>query len=146
MTRPRYETEEDRERENGVAHRFEQYYSSTKTKVRFEKLEFGHRADYIIIDDDLPVMYVEIKNRTCTSQQYDTYTISKNKLLSLSKLAESENVNAVLVVQWTDQAGYIDVDRYLRSASDSVGGRYDRNDSHDEELMSNAPISLFQFF
>lgn len=139
--RPRYETAADRTREAGAMQRFVSAFQN----VTAEKLSQGHRADFLAVDGNNRKAYVEVKTRTCTSGQYETYHVSHDKLKSLLALAEKDGYDAVLLVQWKDKTGYIPVKRYLANATFKQGGRWDRKDKFDVEEMAEVPISLFKF-
>ena len=141
MTRPRYETEADRQRESSVGERF----AAALNGVTVEKLPHGHRADFLARDTKGNEAYVEVKTRRCTSRQYDTYHISYDKLKALVSLAEKDGRDALLLVQWKDTMGYVNIKKYLAHATFKKGGRWDRGDKFDVEEMAEAPISLFTF-
>lgn len=141
MGRPRYETQADRNREAAVAERFASNYN----QMVVTKLPKGHRADYLANSKGTDVAYIEIKTRTCNSTTYDTYHVSKDKLQSLQKIAEKDGLRALLLVQWRDKAGWIEVGNFLANATFKRGGRWDRNDPFDVEEMAEVDISLFKF-
>lgn len=139
MARPQYETAADREREARVIERI----TNRVTGSTATKLEYGACADYRLDVAGTPVAYVEVKTRTCSSKTYDTYHISHSKLKSLLSLARKDGVKPLLLVQWTNGAGIIGVDTYLREATLKSGGRRDRNDPYDIEEMAEVSISKF---
>lgn len=141
MPRPRYETESDRRRESKVAERF----ASNFNDVTVEKMPHGDRADFLVMRNGKKSAYMEIKTRTCTSRQYATYHVSKDKLTSLAKQAQKDSIAALLLVQWRDRLGYISVKKFLDNASYRQGGRWDRNDPFDVEEMAEVDINLFTF-
>lgn len=142
MARPRYETAADRTRESKAAALFASHYKDLKVT----KMEHGAFADFEIRKGVKLVGYMEVKTRRCPSTQYRTYHVSKMKLLTLQKTARKHGVRPVLLVQWSDKAGWIDVDTYLANATFTTGGRWDRNDPHDVEEMAEVNIKdYFRF-
>lgn len=139
--RPRYETQRDRDREARTASK----WASAFNGVTVEKLPHGHDADFLATDSRGKEALVEIKTRTCTSTHYPTYHVSADKLKRLRKSAEAAGQDAILVVEWRDRVGYISVKTYLDNASLKEGGRWDRGDRHDVEIMAHVPIRLFKF-
>jgi hypothetical protein len=87
--------------------------------------------------------YIEIKTRTCNSNTYGTYHISKDKLLALKSLGDRENTKVALVVRWKDRIGYITVKTFLDNASFKMGGRWDRGDKFDVEEMAEVDIRRY---
>ena len=140
MTRPRYETAEDRVREAEAAQKF-----ADVMLLDVKKLEAGHRADFAVLDNGVEIGYLEVKTRTCNSTTYKTYHVSKDKLDALLALAKKENKRAALIVQWQDRAGFIGVGKFLSNATFKKGGRWDRGDKFDVEQMAEVDINLFQF-
>lgn len=146
MTRKRYETQADRDREALVAKRFEAHFVDRPFNMKLEKLPQGHRADFLVLRDGVPAGLMEVKTRTCNSNDYKTYHISKDKLDTLVALADEESLTPILLVQWTDAIGYVYIKNYLRHATFKEGGRWDRGDKFDVEIMAEANINnLFKF-
>jgi hypothetical protein len=141
MARPRYETKADRKREAKAITVLE-----NRLGLRAEKMPQGHRADFSMHDtDDRIVGYVEVKTRTCNHNTYETYHVSKDKLLALQNFADREGKRAGLLVQWKDRTGFISVGRFLNNATFKKGGRWDRGDKFDVELMADIDINHFTF-
>lgn len=139
--RPRYETEADRQREATVGQRFAAAFND----LTMEKLPHGHDADFLATDKNGKTALVEVKTRTCTSTTYPTYHVSKDKLSRLLRNAEKGGHDALLLVQWRDRLGYISVKTYLANATFKEGGRWDRGDKHDVEVMADIAIRHFKF-
>jgi hypothetical protein len=138
MTRPRYETAADRARELTVAEAFAKAKS-----LDIRKMPHGHRADFELRREGNLIGYIEIKTRTCNSNTYGTYHISKDKLLALKSLGDRENTKVALVVRWKDRIGYITVKTVLDNASFKMGGRWDRGDKFDVEEMAEVDIRRY---
>lgn len=141
MTRPRYETPEDRSRELVAATTLANHFTNTSIK----KLPKNDRADFLLMADGVDVGYIEVKTRTCASTTYPTYHVSKDKLLALEAKAEKDGLRAMLLVSWVDRIGFIGVTRLLAEATFKQGGRWDRNDPADVEEMADIPINKFKF-
>jgi len=141
MTRPQYETAADRTREGKVAAAFATAFKD----VVVSKLPYGDRADFLLTQRGIDAAYIEIKTRTCTSKTYATYHVSKDKLEALRDKAAADSLAPVLVVQWKDRIGFINVNEYLAAATFKQGGRWDRNDPYDVEEMAEVAIDKFQF-
>lgn len=139
MTRVRYETAADRERELAAGERF-----AAAANATIVKLPDGACADFEVWRKGKHVGTIEIKTRTCASTDHTTYHVSKAKLKALKALA-TNSVMVALVVQWTDRCGYIGVSKFLANATYSQGGRTDRGDSFDVETMAAVPVDLFTF-
>lgn len=139
--RPRYETAADRSRERRTIDKWVAAFNG----VTVEKLAHHADADFLATDAKGKEAYVEVKTRTCTSTHYPTYHVSADKLRRLRKNAASAGRDAILVVEWRDRVGYINVNTFLDNAAFKEGGRWDRNDRHDVEIMAHVPIRLFKF-
>lgn len=82
------------------------------------------------------IAVVEAKQRTCRFAQYPTYIISEAKINYLRNVG----VPAFLVIGWTDRAGFTKV---REGYSRAMGGRSDRGDPNDIEMMCHLPMSQF---
>lgn len=138
MGRPLYETEADREREAKAITVLEKATGLSAVKRPDHTV-----ADFSLVDDGYVVGYVEVKTRTCKSNTYSTYHISKKKLTGLMDLASRDGVKVGLLVQWKDRSGFISIGKFLNNASYKVGGRYDRGDKADIEVMADVDIKHF---
>jgi len=134
--RPTYETEADLRNERDLISAINQLWQTSSAK-----LPRGYSLDYALTRDGRVVAFVEIKCRTVSSEQYETYMISLAKVLKAKSLGNAVAVPAYLLVRWNDGVGYIDlrtVDLDVR-----VGGRVDRGDSQDIEPVCMIPIKQF---
>lgn len=89
------------------------------------------------------VALVEVKNRTNLQRKYPTYMISKLKVDSCVEEASKMGAFFLLVVKWSDDIGWINIDRpdYYPA---KVGGRFDRNDNGDVESVYHIPVKEFK--
>jgi hypothetical protein len=67
--------------------------------------------------------------------------ISKKKIDSAKQLNRSTGLNTILVVKWTDELGYVSLNK---DYPERQGGRYDRNDPADVETVVDIDILLFK--
>lgn len=99
--------------------------------------------DYEVRRDGRTVALVEVKCRTCVMHTYPTYMVSRAKVDALRSEARAQGVAPILLVRWTDAAGWVRLDRRTEEWSDAVGGRTDRADPMDTERVAHIPIRLF---
>ena len=131
MTRPLYETELDQSKESSVMVEVCNVWhcDARKLKKNFE-------MDYELLSKsgELRAM-CEVKCRNNCLKDYPTYMISRNKIESGRKIGASRGVPAILFVHFLDDIMFIDMseepDHY------DLGGRTDRNDPMDIEMMAH---------
>lgn len=90
------------------------------------------------------LLFVEVKCRTCSVHDYNTYLISAAKM---EKLQEISSVHTcALVVKWRDALGvyYVKGNDIPDDVTKSLGGRDDRNQDGDIEMCWHIPITSFQ--
>lgn len=104
----------------------------------------GSAFDFTLMENGKIIAIAEFKRRKGWGTQYDTWHISKHKLESLAKEAKASGVPALLVFEWDDGLFIADLAK-LGSTSEKIGGRYDRGDVHDQEVMVNISRTVFQF-
>lgn len=141
---PRYETDDDLLRERAVIERFQ---ADGRQDWTFVKLPFGHCGDYLAVEPTGGRWLIEVKARTCTSAQYDTYIISSEKLRRLVDESVLQRARPLLLVWWRgdDVLGAIPVRHCLKKCTVVTGGRYDRPEAaHDIEQMADVPITEFR--
>jgi hypothetical protein len=104
--RPVYETEADRIRERAVALKVKAWLAGgANAGVTAVKLKPFSPVDFAICKHDGTVVaFVEVKVRTCRSDEYDTYLLSMDKAIALRRLAQDTNGMLVyLAVEWMDR-------------------------------------------
>jgi hypothetical protein len=128
MSRPIYEKAQDRANELDVATRIAAAHS-----LNFCKLPRAYAADYAFLREGRCVIVAEVKCRTNAADAYPTYMLSVLKRYSVRQLAYELHARPLLVVRFTDALLHIN----LNEEPDSIaeGGRTDRNDSQDVELV-----------
>tara|TARA_R100000664_G_C2687470_1_gene92945 strand:- start:82 stop:483 length:402 start_codon:yes stop_codon:yes gene_type:complete len=97
--------------------------------------------DYAMMRDDEIYGLAEIKCRTTPSNAYPTYMISTRKLHDCTMLANFISVPFILIVSFSDQIMYWDGSGYI---THGIGGRRDRNDNRDMEIVTHIPIENFE--
>lgn len=101
-------------------------------------------AMMVVSDDGRMTMrsVLEVKCRTIPMGTYTTYILSEAKFLKLQEWCQN-GFRAGLAVRWTDALGLCAI-----TAKDQfktrMGGRKDRNDPRDQEMMVEIPISRFK--
>jgi hypothetical protein len=131
MSRPLYETELDQSKESAVM------IEVCKTwHCDARKLKKNFEMDFELLSKKGELRAIcEVKCRNNTLEQYPTYMIAKNKIINGRKIAADRGVPAILFVHFEDDIMFIDMseepDHY------NLGGRVDRNDPMDIEMMAH---------
>jgi hypothetical protein len=135
---PTYETAQDRQREAAVARAVATHLGMSATKLA--KYDF---ADFALTRGEHVAGLLEVKVRRVASTTYPTYHVSMAKLL---KLVQWQPLEIYLAVQWTDRLGLLQLrpDRLSPVEFLSIGGRQDRGDPMDIEIMANISVSAFE--
>ena len=133
--RPIYENEYDRSNEGYIKN-----YIESKSEFTYEKSEPFSSIDGLLFQAGEHVGNVEIKTRTNASGKYPTYMISAMKVDSILHMSKEDKVIPLLIVRFTDGVFTVVLeDRYEKR----LGGRHDRNDSHDTETCMYIPMTEF---
>lgn len=135
--RPIYETSQDVCREAEVAARI-----ATRWRAKAKKLPARYVLDFALLRGSDLVALVEIKVRSTPMHRYPTFMLSLAKLITAREVARAARVPGFVVVQWADALAFVPVDS--EPAFISVGGRNDRNDSDDTELVVHFPVHQFR--
>jgi len=141
--RPIYETRQNREAERAFA-----VYVGKKWNLRPRPQGFlaGHDYDFLN-EQEMVVVRMEIKVRTCASHTYDTVMISSNKILGPAEASKRTGILHVLAMRYTDKDVYAVVNDVLVQESElTVGGRYDRGDPQDVTDVFLMPTRFFRPF
>ena len=135
--RPLYETQQDRDNEQSMAHLIEGQFDCSLTKMPI-KLSL----DYMATRNGSAVAFIEARQRKTPMQQYPTYMISLYKAMMASTLTEATGLPCFLAVQWSDVAGI------CRLPSESmdirIGGTTRRGDPQDIEPMAYFDVASFK--
>jgi hypothetical protein len=137
--RPLYETQHDRNLEQTVMDLFCEYKGYSENK----KLDISERLDFNFSHNGELAGFAEVKVRNNTREKYPTYMISLTKLQSAWQLYKQYRKPCYLIVGWTDCIGMID---FFSHPYVDVGGRKDRGDIADIELVCHYDISRFVLF
>ena len=140
MSRPIYETKQDREKENELAQRVSELWG-VKAKANPRQ----YPIDYTFLNADGGIEgFAEIKIRTHKCGTFSTYIISAMKLTNARMLSKATGLDVILIVKWScGSIGFID----MATEADRIGwgGRSDRNDSQDQEPVVHWDLEHFQF-
>ena len=135
--RPLYETQQDRDNEQSMAHIIEGEFDCSLTKMPI-KLSL----DYMATRNGSAVAFIEARQRKTPMLQYPTYMISLYKAMMASTLTEATGLPCFLAVQWSDMAGI------CRLPSESmdirIGGTMRRGDPQDIEPMAYFDVANFK--
>jgi hypothetical protein len=134
VIRPTYELGHDLNNERAALNKF-----CRELDCDFISLPKAARADSILFRDGNARIVVEVKVRKNERMKYTTYMISQHKYLALCDWADKGFIS-VLLVQWTDDLGYVTIPV---EHTVSVGGRYDRGDPKDIENVVHIDIGKF---
>ena len=135
--RPVYEKGSDRKNQLLVAKSFEDKWGYT-----FSETEELCHWDFDAYFKGRLRALVEVKCRTISVKQFDTYIISQNKMQEVYNAAGDRGVKAILIVRWIDTVGWLHYDE-PNNYEIKLGGRYDRSDQGDIESVIHIPILDF---
>ena len=135
-----YETKEDLNNEDKV-----KQWLSRMWNVNIYKMPMSYKLDFCLEKNDNKngkpiVAFAEIKCRTTPIQKYPTYIISLAKVIAGKQLALHTNTKPLLIVSWTDDIKWINMNEDFKCV---VGGRRDRNDWQDIEPLCEFDINKF---
>lgn len=136
MARPIYETSRDISAEREIADTIAEKYNARAIKA---KRLYG--LDWFFERDGYVVGMVEIKVRNYTRNHFSTYMISADKVARIRLLTGVTGVPAFLFVSWKDGIGYINL--CDEPDYNAIGGRRDRGDDQDMEVMLHYLIQRF---
>jgi|TARA_R110000744_G_scaffold93112_1_gene179927 hypothetical protein len=132
---PRYETVGDRLQEDNVSNQLRAAWNLDVWSLP----PYTTTGDLLLGKDGMLRAICEVKRRYNPLNKYETYIISRSKLGRISAMAEALNTKGLLVVQFDDVLAWHDATDALAYETKS-GGRYDREDPNDIELMVHIPI------
>jgi hypothetical protein len=135
--RPVYERSNDRLQEQKIAE-----LAASKWGVSLIRLAELAGADYMMVKHGELKAIVEIKNRSNPIALYPTYMISAAKISALNAVAAVIKAKPLLIVQWTDCAGWLDTT--TATGDQGTGGRADRSDPMDVEECIYIPVNQFR--
>jgi hypothetical protein len=142
--RPMYETPADLKNEEDVVAMLE-----NRWQCRFVKLPIRYHLDYVAVDGDKAIGFVELKTRNYSMAQIDSmggYLMSIGKWSSAKALYDCSGLPFVLVVKTTDGI-YHSTFKEFNPDDVLVRGRTDRGDWQDIEpcvLLKSNRFKLFK--
>jgi hypothetical protein len=89
------------------------------------------------------VAIAEVKRRHMSIEAHPTVHISYNKIRRINTEAHRLGCRAILIVVCFEGAFFFEIPRTLDTFQKTEGGRRDRNDPHDTELMIHFPTDQF---
>ena len=132
---PLYETAEDRLQEDDVSDKLQSAWHLDVWSLPL----YATTGDLLLGKDGMLRAICEVKRRYNALDKYETYIISRSKLERISAMAAALNTKGLLVVQFDDVLVWHDAASALAYEA-RWGGRYDREDPNDLEIMAHIPI------
>lgn len=132
QSRPRYETESDRDNEKSIA-----AIIAEKFNAEYRKMPGSYVLDYALLRNGKIVGFMECKRRRNNFRRYPTIFVALHKIEKAANYFSSTGLQSIFAVQWDDKIGYVmlnDPDWF------DVGGRTDHKDSADQEPMGHYSI------
>ena len=145
MTRPIYETEENRQNEMSVAQKAAQIIGGRLIKARNMS-----SVDYLVEGEDGVINgLLEIKVRKYSPEEMDAkggFFLRERKLLLIHATAKNLKADFHLVVKASNNLLHFSVldGNTWPKLERMTGGRFDRQDEKDVEVMCLFPIRLFK--
>jgi len=145
--RPRYCTEQDRKNEAITLARFTQFLEATAPQHRWrcEPTPNDPTFDGKIFKDDVLSAIVEIKHRKGDGD-YEDWFVGQHKVNACRYQAASLGCKFIFIMAWSEGGMFFIDGKDIPNDKIKPGGRYDRGDSLDEEMMQHIPIPAFQQF
>lgn len=135
MSRPTYETAQDRENEEKIINDFKKFIRSKKPELALNhhKLPKKYKIDFALTYQDMKHVYafVEAKRRNVTKDEYPWLILSLDKFYAMQSCVGID-IKAFLVFEFNDGTFFIDMKRFDRPRV-VINGRKDRNDPDDIE-------------
>jgi hypothetical protein len=135
MKRPLYETPDNLRAEANLA-----AFIAERWQCQPQKLWQLSQIDYALLREKKLTALAEMKCRMNPKNAYDTYMLSLDKIMAGLRLQEVTDLPVFLVVRWTDATGYL---RICKPKFVGIGGRKDRNDRLDTELVGHFDTRSF---
>lgn len=112
-----------------------------KWGVEVVKLPRRYSADFALLRGKEIMSWAELKSRGNPIHTYPTYQVSLHKYMNLLSLSRDTGIRSMLIVEWQDCVGYINVPAPINIV---FGGTTKRGDWEDKEPMIEVPISEFK--
>lgn len=136
--RPTYETSYDLDRERIVASYLERAWNCNLRKLsKFGVLDFAFEK---VNEEGILVVrgFVEVKRRNCAHDKYPTILVSSAKRQQALSLLDATGCSSAFVIVYDDRVKYISL--IEPPCYTTVGGRFDRGDKSDEEVVLHYQI------
>ena len=133
---PTYETQTDLANESRVMQAIADKYG-----LQLRKCPERYRMDAVFLTGGDIYCLVAFKRRNLASTTYPTFFISLSKAMAAAEIRDQTGIPVYLVVEWTDMIGRIDVRAYSKV---TIGGRKDRDDPNDYDLVAHYDIKNFE--
>jgi hypothetical protein len=143
--RPRYATEQDRVNEaNALRSTIDYLNAKAPSGDVYTGLlaTAGAAFDFFVGLNGQRVAIVEYKRRKGPSERYAHWHISKGKLKECGHLADIYSVQFFLLFEWDDGLFICDMESF-GDTHETFGGRTDRGDACDQEVLVNIPRANF---
>lgn len=135
-----YESPEDRANQLAIAHIVAELWP-----VILSEHEALSHQDFTFSYEGEEVFIAEIKCRTNPRGQYETYQLSRHKIVHGLDRQWEKRITFVLIVRWQDGIFWRwCTDRDLSPERTRWGGRKDRGDPQDQGAMTHIPIREFR--
>lgn len=138
-----HETEEDKKNERQVISMLKGIWPY----FDFIKLADRAKCDYEARLCDKPFVYLEIRCRSNERKKFETFIINKEKIDHLLDQSKNYMLGSFIAVRWTDVLGYCSVaslpQQVLLNSRLGGGGRNNRNDPNDIQMVVDIPVDLF---
>ena len=126
--RPIYETQSDIDNETSLVSSLEELWS-----CEAHKLPRSYQLDYALFKKNRLVALLETKRRRVDRNKYPSIMVSASKRLAAHQYSDLLGVPALFVIEYDDGVCFIDFDE--EPDHYAMGGRVDRNDPADMELV-----------
>ena len=131
--RTTYETASDLDREKVIASYLERSWNCNLRKLqKYGSFDFAFEKAN---DEGQLVVrgFVEVKRRNCDHDKYKTIMVSATKRQSALSLLAATECSSAFVIVYNDRIKFISL--LEKPCYTTVGGRFDRGDKSDEEVV-----------
>lgn len=139
MSRQMFENEETKKREKALGD-----IVAEKWKSQLQKVSIKYHVDCLVMRNDTPMAWVELRCRNNDMLQYPTLMLSLAKVQGAKRLKEDTGLPVFLVVEWNDAIRYTNLAECDFTLG--FGGRNQMRDWQDQEPVCHIPIDQFQEF
>lgn len=139
MSRPLYESQQDRDNEQRLADAIERQHNCV-----LHKMPTKLSLDYLATRDGAAVAFFEMRNRRNKMHAYPTYMLSLYKVMMASNLSQTTGLPCFLAVQWADKAGMCRLPLEHDKMETQIGGSVRRGDPQDIEPVVHFGMDNFK--